>query len=88
MNFGYVILSTLSLFFNLMTWVVLIRCILSYGIMGENFLTNLIYLVTEPFLKPIRILLNKIPAFRNSRIDFSPLIFVLLVSVIDGFLNF
>lgn len=45
--------------------------------------------ITEPFVLPIRLLLNKLGAFQNSPIDFSffisYMILVVLSTIMDGF---
>jgi YggT family protein len=50
--------------------------------MDRNALTDFIYRVTEPVLRPIREL---IPAFMGS-IDFSPLVAFLLIRLVDTLL--
>ncbi|MCQ2978511.1 MAG: YggT family protein [Clostridia bacterium] len=89
-DFKIIFISALSLFLNLIAWLVMIRCILSLFIRNreDNVLTNSIYKLTEPLLRPVRNLLYKSSLMRNARLDFSPVIVVLIVSVVDEFIKF
>jgi uncharacterized protein YggT (Ycf19 family) len=44
-------------------------------------------LITEPPLRPIRNLLMRMEFFRNSPVDFSPLILFLILRFLVGFLS-
>ena len=47
----------------------------------ENALIGFVFYVTEPVLMPVRLIIEKIPSFRDLPIDLSPTItyFILLV---------
>jgi uncharacterized protein YggT (Ycf19 family) len=51
----------------------------------SNALVSFVFFVTEPVLKPVRLIIDKIPALRDLPIDLSFLITYLLLSVIGGF---
>ncbi|MCQ2910773.1 MAG: YggT family protein [Clostridia bacterium] len=89
MDIKIAILSSLSLFLNLITWIILIRCILNcINIKEDNVIYKIIYTITEPLLKPFRLLLFKSKLMRTMRFDFSPVIVVLIISIIDSFIKF
>ena len=67
---------------------VFIRCIMSFFAPdNDSMFSKLIYTITEPFLAPIRARFDKIPAMANLPLDFSPIILVLLISIVLEFLT-
>ena len=69
-----------------MIWVVyiliIIRIFLSWIPMNNNF-TDLIYNLTDPILKPFKDILDK---YLNLPIDFSPLLLILTLEVLEKIL--
>lgn len=76
------IFRTVRIIFQLINGAIFIRIILSWLPIGQNVFTTLIYNLTEPLLKPIRELIKKSP-LGGMMIDFSPLILVFLLSLIE-----
>ena len=75
----FVLISALQLF-------LFVRMIISWIMpLESNALVNFVFFVTEPVLKPVRLIIDKIPALRDLPIDLSFLITYLLLSVIGGF---
>ena len=69
--------------FRVLFWIIIARVILSWIPMGgrDNPIVNFIYEITEPILAPIRKLIPiQLP------LDFSPIIALLLLRVIEGFI--
>ena len=74
--------------FNVIEILLLIRVILSWLPLGSNRFVEAIYMLTEPILEPIRVLLAKSMGNRRIMIDFSPLIaFILLAFIRNLVLN-
>lgn len=78
-----ILIQTVSILFQLINLILLIRIILSWLPIGRNAFTNLIYSLTEPLLYPIRELLKKSPLGDGIIIDFSPIILVVILSAIE-----
>ncbi len=75
----FVLISALQLF-------LFVRMIISWIMpLESNALVSFVFFVTEPVLKPVRLIIDKIPALRDLPIDLSFLITYLLLSVIGGF---
>ena len=75
----FVLISALKLF-------LFVRMIISWITpLESNALVSFVFFVTEPVLKPVRLIIDKIPALRDLPIDLSFLITYLLLSVIGGF---
>jgi YggT family protein len=81
----------MGIFFNLLYFILLafeviliIRVLMSWlpNIDRSNQFVRIIYQITEPILQPIR---NLLP--RDIPLDFSPLIVILIISVLMGFLR-
>ena len=48
-----------------------------------KFLYDILYKITEVFLRPIRAMLLKVEFIRNLRIDFSPIILIAIISLLE-----
>ena len=81
-----VAISAFRLCLNLLVWLILIRCLLSFLPLGENFITKSVYRLTEPLLGPIRDLTNRSEYLANLPIDFSPMILILILDVVYSLL--
>ena len=62
--------------------LIMIRVILSWLTMNNN-LTELIYNLTDPMLKPFKDILDK---YLNLPIDFSPLLFIITIEAVEKIL--
>ena len=70
--------------------VIILNVILSWVIFGtQNLVIRRIYLFTaqlvDPLLQPIRSILN--PMTRNIGIDFSPIILIVLIGILESWLR-
>ncbi len=79
----------LSGLLNIYMLVIILNVILSWVVFGtQNLVIRRIYLVTaqlvDPLLQPIRSILN--PMTRNIGIDFSPIILIVLLGILDSLL--
>lgn len=81
-----ILLQTVSMIFKLINVFIFIRILLSWLPIGRNVITDLIYNLTEPLLAPIRELLKKSPLGQGLMVDFSPIILVLILSIIERIL--
>lgn len=70
-------------FFQVLNIAILVYCIMSWipGARGTSFY-NIIALITEPILAPVRHLFNKSPIGGGS-VDFSPIIAIIFLSVAE-----
>lgn len=69
---------------DLINFLIIIRCILSWLPIGQNRFIEVLYTVTDPVLEPVRRLMDK--TFGGSggmMIDFSPVIAFLLLGLIQ-----
>lgn len=78
-----VIFSLLDIF----SLLIVVRALLSFFVMmaGSEVvykIYNVLGAITNPILEPIRRLLHKIPALERMPVDFSPMVALLLISVI------
>ncbi len=69
--------------------VIILNVILSWVVFGtQNIVIRRIYLVTgqfvDPLLQPIRTFLN--PMTRNIGIDFSPIVLIVLLGILESWL--
>lgn len=68
--------------------LVTVRCIFSFVIMlFNNDITHKIYnalqIITDPILLPFRKLLELIPGVQNLRVDFSPILALIVISILQ-----
>ena len=76
----------LLIFFNIITFAIFIRVILSWlpGLLGGLPL-SLAYVITDPFIAPIRNLIEKSP-INTGMFDFSPMLTILIIRFISTLL--
>ncbi len=67
---------------DVVEWLVIIRCILSWFPNFQNGFTELIYKVTEPLLAPVRRVLERFIRPGALMIDLSPIILYLLLGLV------
>ena len=82
------IISAVNMLFNVITIMLFIRVILSWFPMAaNNRLMELLYVLTEPILVPIRTLVHRSPLGGPGMvIDFSVLIAFILLRLAQGFI--
>lgn len=69
--------------FELMQWLIIGRVLLSWVRVGpNNRIAAFIYEVTEPILKPIRKVIHR----GASPLDFSPIVAIFLLQILERFL--
>ena len=86
-SFIYVIVTTLRYLVIAMQVLLMVRAILSWLPLDEdNPIEQIVYLLTEPIVFPIRALLERFGLFQGLPIDFSNLFAFLLLSLIEMFL--
>ena len=77
----HVICTILSVY----SFCIVLRAILSWipvhGALATIY--DFLYKITEVFLRPIRALLLKVEFIRNLRIDFSPIILIAIISLLE-----
>ncbi|MCL2841217.1 MAG: YggT family protein [Defluviitaleaceae bacterium] len=83
-----VLITTVNAFFWILYITLLARIVLSWIQLGRgNRLVEVIFNLTEPFLAPIRALLQRSPLGGSGMmIDFSPMIAFILIQLISRFL--
>lgn len=80
-----IILTTLSYFVTFLNFMIFARCLLSWIPLGNNPITNFVYILTEPILKPIRDMIYRSPlGGPGMMLDFSPVVAMLLISGIES----
>lgn len=82
-----VIYRAVGIVFSVIEIAILFRAFLSWlPIPKENRLIGLLYQVTEPILAPIRSIIQRSSFGRNMMLDFSPIIALVLVSILRTFI--
>jgi len=84
----YFLISAVNLLLTVLYFVLIARIILSWFPGAKNSqVANILFLLTEPILAPIRSVLRRMQSgHRNGLMfDFSPLIAILLVQVVRSF---
>ena len=82
------IYESFEMLIRIIEFVILIRVILSWVPLGrDNPIVKIVYALSEPLLYPIRELLKKSPLGGGMMLDFSPIILVLLLQVIQNILR-
>ena len=80
----YVLATTVSLALNVIYLAMFIYAILSWFVMEDATVMQVLAVITAPVVVPVRAITSRIPALQNSPVDFSFLIaFVLLLFVIN-----
>lgn len=78
------VMQYIYIFFQIIYIAILIRCFLSFlPLSRDNAFVNIIILVTEPILGPTRRLCQNSPLGEGGRIDFSPIIAIIFLSVLQ-----
>ncbi|MBR6709700.1 MAG: YggT family protein [Clostridia bacterium] len=84
----YVLSSFVYNLLTLLSFLIFIRVVLSWLPLDEDGpIVSFICLVTDPVLLPIRALLDRIPAFANSPIDLSNMFAIMILALLQTFLE-
>ena len=76
--------NAIQILITIMYYAIFARILLSWlPISRDNPLVNIIYQITEPILAPIRTLIQKSSFGGNMMFDFSPLIAILILMVLQ-----
>lgn len=78
--------SALSIFFQIIDFLILIRVVLSWIPMMKNTFTELVFVLTEPILGPVRRMLRNSP-LGGGMLDFSPVIALFLLMLVQELIN-
>lgn len=80
-------LQAFDLLLRIIQWSIVLRALLSWvPISKDNIFFKILYQLTEPILSPIRKMLEKTSFGKDSMMDFSPLIAILILWIISAFL--
>lgn len=87
-NIIFVFTSVIDLILSLVIFMMLARVILSLFPLSEgNAVEEFLYNMTEPFIIPVRMILDKFEFTRNCPIDISFTVSFILISIITDLLN-
>ncbi|MFZ5988836.1 MAG: YggT family protein [Bacillota bacterium] len=82
-NLTITALRALRLLLVIIEYSIIIRAIISwFPVPKDNALVRLLYQITEPILSPIRGMIEKSSFGRNSMIDISPIVALLVVTIV------
>ena len=93
MGIDAILVLALRIFYEILSFAILLRCILSWlPLNRNNFFVRIVYSLTESILAPVRRLIDKSPLGGGMMIDFSPVIayfllyfvYVILIRIIMG----
>ena len=93
MGIDAILVLALRIFYEILSFAILLRCILSWlPLNRNNFFVRIVYSLTEPILGPVIRLIDKSPLGGGMMIDFSPVIayfllyfvYVILIRIIMG----
>ena len=93
MGIDAILVLALRIFYEILSFAILLRCILSWlPLNRNNFFVRIVYSLTEPILAPVRRLIDRSPLGGGMMIDFSPVIayfllyfvYVILIRIIMG----
>lgn len=79
----YVLANVMSLLLTLLNFAMILRAVFSWiPELDDSAVGDFLYMVTEPFIIPVRAILNRISGVQNSPIDISFLVTCLLLLVV------
>lgn len=83
----YILSAVASLLLGLLLLLMFLRAILSWFPMDEDSsLSNFLFMATEPFILPVRAILERFEFFRSLPIDMSFFITAILLSILRAIL--
>ena len=72
---------------NFITLAMMVRAVMSWFLDESNAIQGFLVSITEPFIIPVRMLLNKLSVGRGMPIDLSFLVTFLIFSVLEAILG-
>lgn len=82
-TFFYVLSAVASLLISIVLLLMFVRAILSwFPVADDSAFSEFLFITTEPFILPVRALLDRIEAVRSLPIDISYLVTMLLLSIL------
>ena len=81
-NVLYIFAQIVNLLFVVIEVAMLVRAIASWIPGASGTWLDLVYMITEPIIAPVRALLEKVPMFKSSPIDFSFMIAYFLIIIL------
>ena len=81
-NVLYIFAQIVRLLFVVIELAMLVRAIASWIPGASGTWLDLVYTITEPIIAPVRSLLEKVPLFKSSPIDFSFMIAYFLIIIL------
>lgn len=88
MSMAAVLIPALGIFYEILSFAILLRCIISWlPLNRNNIFVKIIYSLTEPILAPVRRLIDKSPLGGGMMVDFSPVIAYFLLHLIYSILT-
>ncbi len=78
------VIASLKIFIQILIWLILVKCLLSWIPQFDNGFTNMVNSLTEPLLGPVRDLLMNSQMLGDLPIDFSPIIVILILESINA----
>ncbi len=78
----YKLLYLIATLIDIVEWLVIIRCILSWFPSFQNGFTELVYKLTEPLMAPVRNLLFRFIRPGAMMLDVSPIVLYLLLELV------
>lgn len=83
--FLYLVQQTVIVCLDVLQIAFLIRMLCSlFDPTGEGKLSSLLFVITEPFIMPLRLLFEKMHWFENSPLDFAFFFTVLLIGMLQS----
>lgn len=86
-NILYMLAQIATLFLGAINIAMLIRAVTSWIPDLDGAWLDLVYMLTEPVVAPIKAIFDFFPVFRNSPIDFSFLIAFMLLNIVQELLS-
>lgn len=76
----YIIGKALYYLFNILSWTIVIKAVLSWIPNGGGQLYHILASITEPIEAPIRSILSR---YTNGPLDFTPIVAILLLTLLE-----
>lgn len=84
----HLLINAVDTFFMLLEWLIFIRIILSWIPIGRvTPISQMLHTLTEPILGPIRTMMDRSPLGGGMMVDFSPLIALFVMRLINMMLK-
>lgn len=81
-NVLYIFAQAVNLLFAAISFAMLVRAVTSWIPELDGAWLDLVYMITDPVIVPIRNLFEKFPGFKNSPIDFSFMIAYMVILIV------